>query len=297
MADSAMQYTAPAPKINGLVGRLASLSASAVVTDSALERISLEAEDLMRTDPAGANTVLGGVAALRGDIENCRRHYETALRIDRDLTHQFNYSVSLSHLEENAESLEVACDALRVYPDSPELIEHAITAAVDSGSFTRARNLSNRWDALLRSKPEITSHAMRRITSHERRKRLPPGKPSRPLMWRPREANRLAACARQLAAAVDSQLFSEQGVGRVLRTLSCVQRAANFRTSNAFISSDDAGGSFLYDRFVHATPDEASDLNERLADRIAANPDLMTDPGLRFVVVFTGKGSSDGRNP
>lgn len=262
LLDVAMPNTpTPAPKVNGLIRRLASLSDSAVVSEFALARISQDARDLMRADPAGANTVLGGVAALRGDLETCRRHHQTALRIDRDFTHQLNYSISLSHLEENAESLKVAYDVLRDYPDSLELIDHAITAAVDAGSFTRARELCDRWDALS-----------------------------------PQKANRMAARARQLAAAVDARWFSEQGVGQVLRTLSNVQRAEGFRTSNTVISSDDVG-SFLYDRFIHATPDQASGLNGRLADRIPDHPSLLADPGLRFVVVFTGKGSSDGRNP
>ena len=252
----------PAPKGNGLIRRLASLSESAVVTDFALQRISRDAKDLMRADPAGANTVLGRVAALRGDLETCRRHHQTALRIDRAFTHQFNYSVSLSHLEENAESLEVACDTFRVYPDSLELIDHAIRAAVDSGNFTRARELCDRWDALS-----------------------------------PKRTNQLASRARQLAAAVDAQLFSDQGVRQVLRTLSDVQRAEGVRTSNVVISSDNAAGSFLYDRFLHATPAVASGLNERLANHIADHPDLLADPGLRFVVVFTGKGNPDGRIP
>ena len=252
----------PSPKGNGLIRRLASLSESAVVTEFALERISRDARDLMRADPAGANTVLGGVAALRGDLETCRRHHQTALRIDRAFTHRFNYSVSLSHLEENAESLEVACDALRVYPDSLELIDHAIRAAADSGNFTRASQLCDRWDALAPSK-----------------------------------TNGLASRARHLAAAVDAQWFSEQGVRQVLRTLSDVQRAEGVRTSDVAISSDHVAGSFLYDRFVHAAPAVASGLNERLANHIADHPDLLADPGLRFVVVFTGKGNPDGRIP
>ena len=172
------------------------------------------------------------------------------------------YSISLSHLEENAESLEVACEALRVNPDSLELIDHAITAAVDSGNFIKAKELCDRWDVVS-----------------------------------PTKANPLASRTRQLAAAVEVGLFSERGVGQVLDTLSDVQRAAGLRTSNAVTSSDDVDGSFLYQRFIHATPAEASTLNERLADRIADHPDLMEDPRLRFVVVFTGEGSPDGRIP
>ena len=252
----------PAHKVNGLIRRLASLSESAVVTDFALERISRDARDLMRADPAGANTVLGGIAALRGDLEACRQHHQTALRIDRGFAHQLNYSISLSHLEQNAESLEVASDALRIYPDRLELINHAITAAVDSGNFIKAKELCDRWDVLS-----------------------------------PTKANQLASRARQLAAAVEAGLFSERGVGQVLDTLSDVQRAEGFRTSNAVISSNDVDGGFLYQRFIHATPAEASALNERLADRIADHPDLLEDPGLRFVVVLTGIGSPDGRIP
>ena len=253
---------AAAPKVNGLIERLGTLSESAVITEFALERISRDARALMRADPAGANTVLGCVAALRGDLETCQRHHRTALRLDHDFTHQFNYSISLSHLEENAESLEVACDALRAYPDSLELINHAIATAIDAGNFTTARELCDQWDALS-----------------------------------PNETNPLASRTRQLAAAVDARLFSEQGVGQVLRTLSDVQRSEGLRTSNVAISSDDVTGSFLYDRFVHATPTVASGLNERFANRIGEHPDLLTDPGLRFVVVFTGKSDPDGRIP
>ena len=139
---------AAAPRVNGLIERLGTLSESAVITEFALERISRDARALMRADPAGANTVLGYVAALRGDLETSQRHHQTALRIDRDFTHQFNYSISLSHLEENDESLEVACDALRAYPDSLELISHAIATAIDAGNFTTARELCDQWDAL-----------------------------------------------------------------------------------------------------------------------------------------------------
>lgn len=233
-----------------------------VVAEFALERISLDANGLMLVDPAGAHTVLGGVAALRGDLESCQRHHRAALNVERGFAHQFNYAISLSHLEQNAESLEVACDALRVYPDSPELINHAIMAAVDSGNFTSAKNLCDRWDALS-----------------------------------PEQTNPLASRARELAAAVDAKLFSERGVSEVLRILSDVQRADRVRTSNTAVSSDDVAGSFLYDRFVHATPVMASGLNERVADLIVDRPDLLTDPGLRFVVVFTGNSGPNGRIP
>ena len=249
---------APARKVNGLIRRLAALSETAEFGGFALERISRDASALISADPAGAHTVLGGVAALRGDLDSCQEHYRIALQIDGGFTHRFNYSVSLSHLEENAEALEVAYGTLEVYPDSIELVDHAITTAVDSGNFTRARDLCDRWDALS-----------------------------------PERANPVVARARQLAAAIDAQLFGEQGVREVLRILSDVQRAERVRTSNVAVSSDDAGGCFLYDRFLHATPTLAAALNERVAERVAERYDLLVDPGLSFVVVFTGNISSN----
>ena len=85
-----------------------------------------------------------------------------------------------------------------------------------------------------------------------------------------------------------------QGGCQVLRTLSDVQRAEGGRTSNAVISSDDDVGSFLYDRFVHATPAVASRLNVWPTTSLTTRT-FWRNPGLRFVVVFAGKGNPDGR--
>ena len=113
----------------------------------------------------------------------------------------------------------------------------------------------------------------------------------------PQTAHSSAPWVRQLSAAIDARLFSEHGVGNALRVLSDVQRAEGLRTATVALSTDPTDGSFLYNRFIHATPGEASSLNERLANRIADHPDLLTDPGLKFVVLFTGSRSADGRIP
>ena len=242
---------APAEKVNQLIERLRQLAAAPALDEFSLQRIARDANSLMKSDPADAHTVLGGVAALRGDGDETRHRYRTALGIEKTLVTLFNYSFSLSILDEHEEALNVAADALQAYPDDLNLLNRAIKAALESAHFMTARDLSNRWDAL---------------------------SPNRP--------NALSGQARQLADAVAAGLFTEEGVREVLRIFAATQRTEKVRTSNFVISSHNAKESFFYERAVHAAPTLTSVLNERLADRITERVDLMNDPGLRFVVAF-----------
>ena len=250
---------APAPKANELIERLAQLADTPALDEFSLQRIARDANALMKSDPAGAHTVLGGVAALRGDGEETRKRHRTALGIDESLELLFNYSVSLSHLDENEEALNVAIGALKKYPDNLQLLDRAINVALDSANFLIARDLSSRWDAL---------------------------SPDRP--------NPLSGLVQQLADAVATGLFREEGIREVLRILAATQRTENVRTSNSRISSHNAKESFFYQRAVYAAPTLTAALNERLADQIVERSDLMADPGLRFVAAFTPD-TSNGR--
>ena len=244
--------SAPAKKVNALIEHLAGLAEAPTPDEFSLQRIARDANALMKSDRAGAHTVLGGVAALQGDVDETRRHYRTALNIDNSITHLFNYSVSLSLLEEHDEALEVAVVALKAYPDDLNLLNGAMKVALESANFGFARDLSNRWDVLSPNHPNLLS--------------------------RP---------ARQLARAVETDMFTEQGVRGVLRIVAATQRSENVRTSNIGFSSYNTAESFLYQRSIPATPTLAAALNERLSDQIAERPDLLADPGLRFVAVFT----------
>ena len=251
---------APTKKVNRLIERLAQLADAPEIDQFSLQRIARDANALMKSDPAGAYTVLGGVAALRGERDETRRRHRTALKIESDFAYLFNYLVSLSMLDEHEEALQVAIGALEKYPDHLKLLNSAIKAAAESANFETARDLSHKWDALA---------------------------PDRP--------NSLSGLVRQLAEAVADGMFSERGVREVLRIVAETQRSENVRTSNFRLSSHYAEGSFFYERMIHAAPASAAALNERLADQVAERPDLMADPGLRFVVAFTAD-TSNGRH-
>ena len=151
---------------------------------------------------------------------------------------------------------------MNAYPDEIESLNHAIHAALESGHFRRARDLCDHWDYLV-----------------------------------PADPNPLSARARQLADAVDAGTFGEQGVREVLQILGDIQRSQDVRTSNTAIRLryDNPTESYLYERLIAAPPAVASEMNERLADEVTARTDLMADPGLRFIAVFTGS-MTDGGN-
>ena len=251
---------APATKANELIKRLAVVAGSPSVDNFEVQRIARDANALMRSDPAGAHTVLGGISALRGNPDDSRKHHRIALTLNNTVTARFNYSISLSVLEEHEEALEVARNAMDAYPDNVELLNHAIHTALASGDFTTARDLCDRWDHLV---------------------------PDHPNFW--------SDSARQLADAVDAGKFGEQGVRDILRILATIQRSEHARTSNTAIRFHNPPDSFLYERIIHATPAVAAEMNERLADQVAGDPELMADPGLNFIAVFTGS-MADGSN-
>ena len=46
--------------------------------------------------------------------------------------------------------------------------------------------------------------------------------------------------------------------------------------------------SFLCGIHIFTSPARAAELNEALANRLAAQPDIMVDPGTKFVLMFIG---------
>ena len=75
----------------------------------------------------------------------------------------------------------------------------------------------------------------------------------------------------------------------VLQIAHDIRRAAKIVLLDTAVLVD--GGepdSFLYKLRIPLSPTRAADLNERLADRITDRPDLMADPGTKFVPTFIG---------
>ena len=248
-----MPSAQPATKADELLAQLETVMHAPVLNEVELRRIARAADALMDIDAAGAHSLLGVVAALRGDADAVRRHYRIAVQNDKAVTVRLNYCVALSILELQDEALEIATEALDRYAGDLDLLGGAITSAMGTGRFTVAQGLIDRWGTLVPDRPHP-----------------------------------FALVVKQLTAAADAGAFSEDGVRAVLRIVAEVQREERVRTFKTTIRSVESDDSFLYDRWVHSPPSVASMLNERIADRITASLELMADPGLKFVPAFTG---------
>lgn len=246
-----------------LIDRLNVIALGAEVDDLALRRIRQEAQRLTGADPVGAHTTLGAIAALECRADDVRKHFRVALQQSgHSASVSRNYSCCLLNLGRTAEALEFAKQASERAPDDLAVLEHLITAALEAGCFLEARTL---------------------------RKRLGKLSPKRSL---PDES-----VEQMLIDAVDRGAFREESIQEVLRTVheiladTGIRRAS--RSARVYATDPD---SFLFEILVFASPERAADLNGMLADRIADRPELMADPGIRFVPMFIGV-RTDGSHP
>lgn len=252
-----MTYHVPArvTKASELAEQIKAIAYADEANDLALRRIEREAQALMNTDPVGAHTVLGAVAVLRGRAADVRRHHRIALeQSGRSAQACHNYSVSLMGLGETIEAFDAAREAFRRAPDDGDVLRHLILAALWSAHFRKARDYCSRWSTLF------------------------PGNPS------PHEPS-----AKALAGAVEREAFREESAREVLKIAYDIQRAAKVvLVDTAVLVNAIERDSFLYKLRIPLSPARAVDLNERLAHRVTNRPDLMADPGTKFVPMFIG---------
>ena len=79
--------------------------------------------------------------------------------------------------------------------------------------------------------------------------------------------------ARGLAGAIDRGVFREESAREILQIAQEMRNAANVRqVETAVVEDCTEPDSFLYKIHVLASPADAAELNEKVADRIVARP-------------------------
>ena len=244
-----------ARKANALIDALAKLDRSAVLDDLALGRLAREARALIKSDAAGAHTILGGIAGIEGDAARVREHHAIALRLSaRDRHVLGNYATALTNVGEMDEAFATIMEAHERYPDDTYVHEGAIGIAVQGARFGEGRALYERWNKLRPPEPR--------------------GEESR---------------MRAAAEAVDRGAFSERAAQRVVRLAHEVRLSAGARYAGSSLAAVyGEPDRFGLDMHVHTLPDAAADLNEALANRVVEDDALMSELGLNFVPTFIG---------
>lgn len=249
------------PKANELVEQLSGLTKSGVAAELPMRRLRNQAQNLMDSDPAGAHTVFGGVAALDWDFEAVRDHFRIALQHDAGPSTYYNYCVALTNVEATAEAFDAAQSAFRQAEDDKFLLGNAIEHAAKSAHFSVANDLCRRWASLSSEK------------SHP-----------------------LSSVLQDLEKAIEKRTFDEEGVREVLGLMSTVQRSEKARTQGWMIHQDaDDSSSFHYRNHVAVTAENIARVNGRFVEELLDNDHLLVSPGLNFVVLFIGV-SPDGRD-
>lgn len=253
---NAMPHDIPAlaTKAAGLAKRVDTATYVGEANDLELRRIERDAQALMAADPEAAHTMLGGVAVLRGRTDDVRRHHRIAIEQSGHSAQAWrNYSVSLMRLGEMMEAFDAARDASRRAPDDADALRQSILAALGSAHFLEARDFCARWSALFPNPPPYQE------------------------------------AAEALASAVERKAFQEKSVREVLGIARDIRRDAKA----VLVGSDFWADPLIADWFscqltVPLSPAGAVDLNEQLAERVTSRPDLMADPGMKFVPTFIG---------
>lgn len=111
------------------------------VSDFLLRRIETDAERLKDSDPPGAYSALGVIAALRGNERNTRRWHQSAQAAagGRNPDIANNYAASLRILGRVEESLEINRKAAAQNPGSADALGRYISACYVTGRFRRGQ--------------------------------------------------------------------------------------------------------------------------------------------------------------
>ena len=258
---------ARATKAAELIKRLTAAGNAEELDEWGIRRLTRDAHALMDSDAVAAHTILGGIAALKGDADDVRKHYDIALQLPTSSNETTaNYAASLSKAGEMTEAFQTILRAHEGSPDDLKVLDAAISLSVQSAEFRNSRSLYHRWNKLC---------------------------PDRPM--------KDEAIMSKAVEAVESGAFSEEGAQRAVRLAHQVRLNANVRQAGSAICAlHGERDSFLFEIHVHASAKRAAELNQQFADRIVTDEELMSNPGRKFVLMFIGTkthGSDSRRTP
>ena len=244
-----------ATKGRELSQRLTTIANAEELDEWGIGKLRRDARALMDADAIAAHTVLGGLAAINGNVAQVRQHYEIARNLSASSSETLaNYATALSSVGEMNDAFRTIVQAHERIPDDLRILKAAVLLALQSGRFRKGRELLGRWNKMCPDQPMADEAIMN-----------------------------------EAVEAVERRAFSEGGAQKVIRLAQQVRLEGNVRQSEGVLWAVDGDrDGFQFEVHVHASPKQAVDLNEALADRIVTDDELMADAGGKFVVMFIG---------
>jgi len=141
-------------KASELMEEAAALASQPHLSEFQIQQLKRKAKSLLRQDAVSAWDVLGFVAARENNESAMRSNYQRALDWKRDhpVTHA-NYGHALARLNFAAEARDQLMRAVQLDPSNLIFLNAAIAAFVETGKFSGALELIERFNRLSPSKP------------------------------------------------------------------------------------------------------------------------------------------------
>lgn len=130
-----------------LLRDITALSEQYEIDEFTIHQITNRCKKIMQADPEGANTALGALEALKGNIEKSKEYHELALKLSDDIVCTLkNYASSLAHLHCFNDALEKITLAFEYERENLLLLHSVIRYAFSAGLIDQAHHYLDLWN-------------------------------------------------------------------------------------------------------------------------------------------------------
>lgn len=140
--------TSPLPqsKSSELIDRLNAIIARR--DELELRRISNESKELIKTDAPKGHMLLGMIASMKGDTNDCEHHFKVALQLSQDPIIKSNLAKARVRLCDPFGALPLATDIYNHERDNAAALTVALQIAVAAGDIASIDCYRTAWDKL-----------------------------------------------------------------------------------------------------------------------------------------------------
>ena len=108
--------------------------------DLTSQRLKNDAKSILKINPSLAAMVLGLIASVEGDVDECIKQHKLSIKLGKDPILNLNYAVSMKTLGRNAESFRLINNAMNLLPDPFIAINVYLLMAIYAGEYEKIQS-------------------------------------------------------------------------------------------------------------------------------------------------------------